>query len=264
MSGRLEGQVALITGAGRGQGRSHALALAAEGADVVLCDAAKDIDTVPYPLASADDLAETERLVLATGRRCLSRVVDVRDSAGLEQLVTDAIATFGRIDICVANAGTSGGGRFTDLSLAEWRRVMAINLDGAFLTMRDCARQMVEQGDGGAIVAISSTSAIHGAPNGAHYGASKTALLGLVRAMAVGLARHRIRVNSVLPGWTRTELAEGGYQNDHFREVTTSRTPVRRWATGDDYRELAAYLCDRDQLWHTGDEIVADGGYTIF
>jgi NAD(P)-dependent dehydrogenase (short-subunit alcohol dehydrogenase family) len=80
----------------------------------------------------------------------------------------------------------------------------------------------------------------------------------------VGLARHRIRVNAVLPGWTRTELAEGGFQDERFREVTTSRTPVRRWATGDDYREMAAFLCDRDVLWHTGDQIVADGGYTIF
>ena len=119
-------------------------------------------------------------------------------------------------------------------------------------------------GDGGAIVAISSTSAIHGAAANPHYGASKTALLGLVRASAVGLARHRIRVNAVLPGWTRTEMAEGGYQDERFREVTTKRTPVRRWATGEDYRTLAAYLCDREVLWHTGDQIVADGGYTIF
>jgi NAD(P)-dependent dehydrogenase (short-subunit alcohol dehydrogenase family) len=97
-----------------------------------------------------------------------------------------------------------------------------------------------------------------------HYRASKTALLGLVRASAVGLARHRIRVNAVLPGWTRTEMAEGGYQNDRFREVTTKRTPVRRWATGEDYEKLAAYLCDKSVDWHTGDQIVADGGYTIF
>ena len=132
---------------------------------------------------------------------------------------------------------------------------MAINLDGAFLTLRDCARQMIEQGDGGAMVAISSTSAVHGAPANPHYATSKTGLLGLVRSSAVGLARHGIRVNAVLPGWTRTEMAEDGYQNDQFREVTTKRTPVRRWASGDDYRSLAAYLCDRSIDFHTGDTI---------
>jgi NAD(P)-dependent dehydrogenase (short-subunit alcohol dehydrogenase family) len=141
---------------------------------------------------------------------------------------------------------------------------MAVNLDGAFLTLRDCARRMIAQGDGGAMVAISSTSAVHGAPANPHYAASKTALLGLVRSAAVGLARHRIRVNAVLPGWTRTEMAEGGYQDDRFRDVTTKRTPVRRWASGDDYHSLAAYLCDRSVDFHTGDSIVFDGGYTIF
>jgi len=249
---KLEGQVAVVTGGNGGIGLGFGLGVAGVGANVAVWARNQE--------KSEAAVAELE----ACGVEAIFVVCDVADEESVAAARVETVSRLGRIDICVANAGTSGGGRFTDLSLAEWRRVMAINLDGAFLTMRDCARQMVEQGDGGAIVAISSTSAIHGAPNGAHYGASKTALLGLVRAMAVGLARHRIRVNSVLPGWTRTELAEGGYQNDHFREVTTSRTPVRRWATGDDYRELAAYLCDRDQLWHTGDEIVADGGYTIF
>ena len=123
---------------------------------------------------------------------------------------------------------------------------------------------MIEQNEGGALVAVSSTSAVHGAPANPHYGASKTALLGLVRASAVGLARENIRVNAVSPGWTRTDMANAGYENDRFRDATTRRTPVRRWATGDDYESLAAYLCDKSVLWHTGDSITADGGYTIF
>lgn len=200
----------------------------------------------------------------ALGVEAIAVACDVGDEESVATAVATTVDRLGRIDICVANAGTSGGGQLQDLSLEEWRRVMRINLDGAFLTMRDCARQMIAQGDGGAIVAISSTSAVHGAPMNPHYGASKTALLGLVRASAVGLARHKIRVNSVLPGWTRTEMAEGGYQNEKFRDATTKRTPVRRWATGDDYRALAAYLCDRSVDFHTGDEIVFDGGYTIF
>jgi NAD(P)-dependent dehydrogenase (short-subunit alcohol dehydrogenase family) len=249
---KLQGQVAVVTGGNGGIGLGFAHGVAAAGANVAIWarNASK----------SAAAVAELQEAgVEAIGVAC-----DVGDEESVAAARADTVERLGRIDICVANAGTGGRSTFADLSLEEWRRVMAINLDGAFLTMRDFARQMIDQGDGGAIVAISSTSAIHGAPVGAHYGASKTALLGLVRAAAVGLARHRIRVNAVLPGWTRTEMAEGGYQNDHFREVTTARTPVRRWATGDDYREMAAYLCDRDVLWHTGDQIVADGGYTIF
>lgn len=249
---KLEGQVAVVTGGNGGIGLAFAQGIAAAGASVAIW------------ARNADKSAAAAAELRATGVDAIAVTCDVADEESVAAARADTVDRLGRIDICVANAGTSGGAPFHELTLAEWRRVMSVNLDGAFLTMRDCARQMIEQGDGGAIVAISSTSAIHGAPRGAHYGASKTALLGLVRAAAVGLARYRIRVNAVLPGWTRTEMAEGGFQDDRFREVTTSRTPVRRWGTGDDYRELAAFLCDRDTLWHTGDQIVADGGYTIF
>ena len=248
----LSGQVAVVTGGNGGIGLGFAEGVALAGADVAVW--ARD----------ATKSAEAVDVIERHGVRAVAVTCDVADEDSVRSATAETIAALGRIDICVANAGTSGGGRLEELSLAEWRRVMAVNLDGAFLTVRDCARQMIEQGDGGAIVAISSTSAVHGAPANPHYAASKTALLGLVRSSAVGLARHRIRVNAVLPGWTRTELAEGGYQDERFREVTTKRTPVRRWATGDDYRALAAYLCDRSVDFHTGDSVVFDGGYTIF
>jgi len=242
----------VITGGNGGIGLGFAQGIAASGANVAIW--------ARNPAKSAEAVAEIEEL----GVDAIAVTCDVGDEGSVAAARAETVERLGRIDICVANAGTSGQVKFEDLTIDEWRRVMTTNLDGAFLTMRDCARQMIEQGDGGAIVAISSVSAVHGAPLNAHYGASKTGVIGLVRAAAVALARHRIRVNAVLPGWTRTELASGGYANDRFREVTTSRTPVRRWATGDDYRELAGYLCDRSNLWHTGDQLVADGGYTIF
>lgn len=252
MSIDLSGQVAVVTGGNGGIGLGFAEGVAESGADVAVWarNASKSADAV-------------ERL-RSLGVRAEAVSCDVADEVSVAAAVADTVDKLGRIDICVANAGTGGLGQLQDLSLEEWRRLMSINLDGAFLTLRDCARQMIAQGDGGAMVAISSTSAVHGAPANPHYAASKTALLGLVRSSAVGLARHGIRVNAVLPGWTRTEMAEDGYQNDQFREVTTKRTPVRRWATGDDYRPLAAYLCDRSIDFHTGDTVTFDGGYTVF
>lgn len=248
----LQGQVAVVTGGNGGIGLGFAEGCARAGASVAVW------------ARNAEKSAAAVETIRGHGVDAIAVSCDVADEASVRAAVVETVDRLGRIDICVANAGTSAPVGFLDMTLDQWRHTMAINLDGAFLTLRDCARQMVEQGEGGAMVAISSTSAIHGAATNAHYGASKTALLGLVRATAVGLARHGIRVNAVLPGWTRTELAEGGYQDDRFREVTTKRTPVRRWATGDDYQALAAYLCDKSVDWHTGDQIVADGGYTIF
>lgn len=248
----LSGQVAVVTGGNGGIGIGFAVGCARAGASVAI-----------WARNAEKSLAAVE-VIARHGVEAISVNCDVSDEASVATATAETVERLGRIDICVANAGTTGVGQLQDLSLEEWRRVMSVNLDGAFLTMRDCTRQMIHQGDGGAIVAISSVSAVHGASANPHYGASKTALLGLVRAAAVGLARHKIRVNAVLPGWTITDLASGGYNNDRFREATTQRTPVRRWATPEDYEELAAYLCDKSVQWHTGDQIVADGGYSIY
>ena len=111
---------------------------------------------------------------------------------------------------------------------------------------------------------VSSTSAVHGAQRNHAYAASKTGLLGLTRALAVELARHRIRVNALLPGWTITEMADAAYQNEKFRAVTTGRTPVRRWAEPSEFEAVGAYLCDPSLTFHTGDSLTVDGGYTVF
>jgi NAD(P)-dependent dehydrogenase (short-subunit alcohol dehydrogenase family) len=141
---------------------------------------------------------------------------------------------------------------------------MAVNLDGVFLTFREAARQMIAQGEGGALVATSSTSAIHGAPVTSNYATSKAGVLAFVRSCAVAWARHGIRVNAVIPGWVRTDMSAGGYADERFRDITTRRTPVRRWGEPDDFRAVAAYLCDKANTFHTGDTLVLDGGYTVF
>lgn len=201
----------------------------------------------------------------AMGGTAVAYVCDVGDEAQVIETLDRSVDDFGRIDGLFANAGRgSTGTPFLELSLDEWRAVMEVNLDGVFLCLREAAKRLVEQGEGGSLVTVSSTSAIHGAAGNEAYGTAKTALNGLMRALAVGMARHRIRVNSLLPGWTITDLASGGYENDKFREATTRRTPVRRWADPSEFRAVGAFLADPALSYHTGQEVTVDGGYTVF
>jgi NAD(P)-dependent dehydrogenase (short-subunit alcohol dehydrogenase family) len=248
----LSGQVAVVTGGNGGIGLGMAEGLAAAGADIAIW--ARNAEK------SADAVARLTDL----GVGAVAVTADVADEPSVANAVAETLDRLGRIDICVANAGTTGLATLQDMTLEEWHRMLSVNLDGVMLTMRDCARVMIDQDDGGAIVAVSSTSAIHGAPVQPHYAASKSAVLGLVRSAAVGLARHRIRVNALLPGWTKTDLAIAGWEDDRFREVTVGRTPVRRWAEPEEFRDVAAYLGDRTHTFHTGDSVVVDGGYTVF
>ena len=249
----LTGHVALVTGGNSGIGLGMAAGLAAAGADVAI-----------WGTNPAKNDAAVE-LLAATGVRVHAEVCDVADEAAQEASFARTVEALGKVDSVFANAGVSGWvPSIVDLTLEEWRRVMAVNLDGAFFTLQAAARQMVEQDEGGALVAVSSTSAIHGAPSTSHYAASKTGVLGLVRSAAVALARHRIRVNALLPGWTITDLARGGSENDRFRDATVRRTPARRWAEPAEFREIGAYLCDKSLTFHTGDSVVVDGGYTVF
>ena len=249
----LDGRTVLITGGNGGIGLGMARACGRAGAQVVVWgrDEAKN--------ASAVTALE------ADGTTAHAVVCDVGDPDAVTASFARSLdLAGGRIDAAFANAGTTGRGvPFVDLTLEEWRRVMAITLDGVFLTLQAAARHMVEAG-GGALVAVSSTSAVHGAARNEAYGAAKTGVLGLVRALAVGLARHQVRVNALLPGWTRTDLAAAGYASDRFREATLARTPVRRWAEPDEMGPPAVYLADPTLTFHTGDALTVDGGYTIF
>ncbi|HKY67144.1 MAG TPA: SDR family NAD(P)-dependent oxidoreductase [Acidimicrobiales bacterium] len=246
----LTGHVAVVTGGNRGIGFGLAEGLVAAGATVAVW--ARDVDRTAEACAA-----------LGEGR-AIGVACDVADEEQVAAAMAQTLERLGRVDSVFANAGVSGLAAFVDLSLDEWRRVMAVNLDGAFLTLREGARHLVERGEGGSLVAVSSVSAVHGAPRMTHYAASKTAILALTRGLAVELARHRVRCNAILPGWTETEMLEPGKANQRWVDATVSRTPVRRWGVPSDFGALAAYLADPTLVFHTGDSIVVDGGYTVF
>ena len=250
----LAGRTVLVTGGNSGIGLGMATGCAAAGADVIVWG--RKADKNDAAVASLRGLG-----VDAHGFVC-----DVTDEAAVDDTFARSVeAAGGRIDTVFANAGTTGNGTgFLDLDLAEWRRVMSVNLDGAFFTLRAAARHLVDTGGGGSLVAVSSTSAVHGAANNEAYGTSKSALLGLVRALAVALARHDVRVNALLPGWTRTDLAGPAYEWERFREATIRRTPLRRWADPSEMAAAAVFLADPANSFHTGDTVTVDGGYTVF
>ena len=248
----LSGRVVVVTGGNSGIGLGIARGVARAGGSVAVWSRRAD--------RNAEAVTELEGLgATAAGFPC-----DVGDEDNVADAMRQTLDRFGRLDCLVANAGTAGRKWFTEMSLDEWHRVLQVNLDGAFLCLREAARVLVQQGQGGSLVGVSSTSAIHGAPGQEHYSASKTALLGVMRSLAVELARHQIRCNSLLPGWTETELTAAAMTHEKFMAATTGRTPVRRWATPHDFETVGAFLADPTVIFHTGDSMVVDGGYTVF
>jgi SDR family mycofactocin-dependent oxidoreductase len=203
--GMLDEQVAFITGGARGQGRSHALALAREGADIAICDIAAPIDTVPYPLADEGDLAETKRQVEELGRRCVAIKADVRETEQIEAAVAQTLAELGRIDIALANAGVCGFGAFTEITDAMWDDMIGTDLSGVFKTLRAVVPHLVERGSG-RIVATSSMGGRMGNPNLAHYVAAKWGVIGLVKTLALEVADKGVTVNAICPATVDTEM----------------------------------------------------------
>ena len=206
MTGLLANQVAVVTGAARGQGRSHALALAAEGASVIALDACAPIAAVPYPLPEKEDLEDTAEQVRALGAQVIHGVVDVRDLAGMERFVSDAVATLGRLDIVCANAGISTPSPTLTMTEEAWQTTIDINLTGAWKTCRATVPHVIAGGRGGAVIITSSSATAMISKNIAHYTASKHGLIGLMRVLAKELAPHRIRVNTLHPTGVRTPM----------------------------------------------------------
>lgn len=248
----LTGRVVLVTGGNGGIGLAAARGCAEAGADIAIWG------------RDAEKNARAAASLAATGRRVSTAVCDVADEDQVHDAFAASVAELGKVDTVIANAGIGGGAPISELSLDEWRRVTSVNLDGVFLTLREAARHLIERDEGGAMVVVSSTASIFGAPRQPHYAASKAGVLGLMRSLAVELARHRIRVNALLPGWTATDMLApaAGYQK--FVDATVGRTPVRRWAEPEELAATCVFLADPTQTFHTGDEVRVDGGYSIY
>ncbi len=259
----LNGRVVLVTGGNGGIGLGLAKGCVKAGADAIIWGTnAEKLGVAEATLN--DDALQSSRMRSSGPGRVFAQRVDVRDEEEVTGAFAEAVSTLGRVDAVFANAGVGESAPFVDQTLDMWRRVHAVNIDGAFLVLREGARHMIERGEGGSLVGVSSTSAIHGAPRSQPYAVSKAGILALMRGLSVELARYGIRANSIIPGWTETEMTEAGRQNDKFLTNTTQRTPVRRWGTPDDFESIGAFLADPSQSFHTGDELVVDGGYTRF
>lgn len=217
-TGSLEGRVAFVTGAARGQGRAHAIRLAREGADVIVSDICGPASaTVPYVAATPEDLGETVRLVEAEGRKALARQVDTRDSAALDQLVANGVEQFGRLDILVANAGVLSWGRLWELTDEQWNTVIDVNLSGTWRTIRAVVPAMIDAGNGGSIIIVSSSAGIKATPGNGHYSASKFGLTALTNSLALEAGEYGIRVNSIHPYSVGTPMIE----NDSMMGILT-------------------------------------------
>jgi SDR family mycofactocin-dependent oxidoreductase len=209
MSDRVAGKVAFITGAARGQGRSHALRLAQEGADIIAVDICEPVRGVLYDAATADDLAQTVKEVEALDRRILARKVDTRDLEGLKQVAAEGVSELGRLDIVVANAAILISGRWNEITPQIWQDTIDVNLTGTWNTLMATVPYLVDQGTGGSVILTSSTAGLKGLPFMNPYTVSKHGVTGMARAFAHELAPHNIRVNSVHPTGVNTPMGVG-------------------------------------------------------
>lgn len=272
MTSSFEGQVALITGGARGQGRSHAVALAERGADIVICDRCEDSTAVGYPLASAADLEETARLVTATGRRCITVKADTADRSAMEALVAQAESDLGRIDIAVANAGVSVAAPVQSMTEAQWSEVIATNLTGVFNTVGAVSPGMIERGYG-RIVTISSMLGRAGNTNMVGYSASKWGVIGLTKSSALDLAGNGITVNAIAPGNISTPMIHNEELYSMLRPDLESPTaedvspvftslhaqPVP-WLEAAEITRVVLFLADRASSHISGTVIPVDAG----
>ncbi len=249
----LGGKVALVTGGNGGIGLGMAQAMAEAGANIVIWGTN----------AGKNEAAQTA--LAGLGVKVLASTVDVSQ----EQQVIDAfglaVKEMGRVDTVIANAGIGyGAPAFADLDIETFRKILAVNVEGALFTLREAARHMIAREGGGSLVGVASLAAIEGAARNQAYGSSKGALISMIKGIAVELARYGVRANTVLPGWIATDLTEASQASQKFNDNVISRVPIRRWGRPEDFGGIAVYLASDASRFHTGDQIIIDGGYAIF
>ncbi|GAB6903159.1 mycofactocin-coupled SDR family oxidoreductase [Kineosporia succinea] len=271
--GRFEGKVAFITGAARGQGRSHAIKLAEEGADIIAVDIAEQVKTAPYPTSTSEDLAETVKAVEALDRRIIARTADIRDLAALTAVANEGVAEFGRLDIVLANAGISSIGPLLDLDENTWDEMIDINLSGAWKTLKATVPHIIAGGRGGSVVITSSLAAMVANGNNGHYSAAKAGLVSLMKTAAKEWAPHNIRVNTIHPTTVQTpmilndatyalfrpDLEKPGYDDFIVAANTLNALPVPV-TEPIDITNAVLYLTSDDGRYVTGTTHVVDAG----
>ena len=274
MPGKVDGKVAFITGAARGQGRSHAVRLAQEGADVIAVDICEQVDGVLYPMSTQQDLDETVALVEKEGRRIVAAKADVRDFGALKSVVDNGVAELGRLDIVVANAGIGATGDVLEkLEEHTWQDTIDINLTGVWLSAKAAIPHLIAGGRGGSIVLTGSVGGLKGHAHIGHYVSAKHGVVGLMRTLAVELGQHSIRVNSVHPTQVSSPMLMNEWTYRMFRPDLESpgpddMAPVCQtfhmlpipWVTAEDISNAVLFLASDEARYITGVALPVDAG----
>lgn len=253
----LSAKKVLITGGNSGIGLGMAEALADAGAEVVVWG------------TNEEKIKAAEENLRARGVRALGLKADVSSEENTAAKFAETLEFLGHVDACFANAGVSSNRRatkdgFASMTFEEWRRVLDVNLDGVFFTLRAAAKHMVERGQGGSLAVTSSLAAIMGQARGEHYGATKGAVISVSRALAVEYGRHGIRSNAILPGWIESPMTHNTLAWDRFQDAVLPRVPAGRWGEKEDFGGIAVYLVSDASRYHSGDTFVIDGAYSLF
>ncbi|GAA4189820.1 mycofactocin-coupled SDR family oxidoreductase [Gryllotalpicola kribbensis] len=277
MPGRVEGKVAFVTGAARGQGRSHALRLAQEGADIIAVDLTGQIDTVPYAMSTPADLDETVRQVEALDRRIVATQADVRDFDALKGALDAGVAQLGKLDIVSANAGIFSFGTLDELTEEQWSDMLAVNLTGVWHTVKAAIPHLKANG-GGSMILTSSTAGLLAIPNIGHYVAAKHGVVGVMKTAALELAPFNIRVNSVHPTSVNTDMIQNSATYELFAPDLTPEQRTKEalaprfqtlnvlpipWVEPVDISNAVLWLASDESRYVTGLEVRVDAGQLL-